>query len=102
LSSDFFEVPAQERNGEYQDEDEPSHNILLASAIVASAVANRDGENRPGSTAEVANAFLGAQTYLGLVFCAVSLGRGVWVLDRFDQDAIAYFRQVVETLCVIS
>jgi hypothetical protein len=34
-------VPAQERNGEYQDEDEPSHNILLASAIVASAVANR-------------------------------------------------------------
>ena len=46
LSSDFFgfrqkSVPAQERNGEYQGEDEPSHNILLASAIVASAVANR-------------------------------------------------------------
>jgi len=33
-------VPAQERDGEYQD-DEPPHNILLASAIVASAVANR-------------------------------------------------------------
>jgi len=46
LSSDFFgfrhkSVTAQERNGEYQEEDEPSHNILLASAIVASAVANR-------------------------------------------------------------
>jgi len=46
LSSDFFgfrqkSVPAQERNGEYQDEDEPSHNILLASAIMASAVTNR-------------------------------------------------------------
>ena len=46
LSSDFFgfrhkSVTAQERNGEYQEEDEPSHNILLASAIVASVVANR-------------------------------------------------------------
>jgi hypothetical protein len=40
--------------------------------------------------------------YLGLVFCALSLGCGVWGAHRFDQDAIACFRQVVETPSIIS